>query len=367
MANDGQVSKDSVEAARKKANAKKGNKLLSFPTEQMPHTILLVFKQYEYAKWADSKRQLLSVPTRGRSTRNQVELNGTVGIQLPFPKTLVDSSDIRISTFERNAMVEAAIALPGVSDMLKGKGSVGDGLVALKDAATSAAGAVFGATKDAATYLMENDASQIKADAAGLLDSQMGSGTDALAYLLRTKGGSLLGGTGIATMNSFLGQAVNPRETLTFEGIGLKQHSFEWELYPSNRNDSEMIKKIVSTVKANTLPGTENFFGIPRVLLNFPSTVDMYLLGVNQDHFLKFKTCMVTGVSVNYSAGGGITAIAKGGVPAAVSLSMNFQELDIETADDYPEGLLPDEVTTRTENDGAETQGTAGEQNSGGT
>lgn len=361
-----QINEDSVEGNRRKSQEKKAVKLLSFPTDQVPHTILLVFKKYEYAKWADAKRQLLSVPTKGRATRSQVELAGSVGIQLPFPKQLTDSSDIRISTFERNAMVEAAIALPGVADMLQGKGSVGDGLTALKNGATAAAGGIFNSAKDASSYIMNTDVNQMKADAGGLLDAQMGSGTNALAYLLRTKGGNLLGGTGIATMNSFLGQAVNPRETLTFEGVGLKSHSFEWELYPSNRNDSEMIRKIVATVKANTLPSTEDFFGIPRVLLNFPSTVDMYLMGVNQQHFLKFKTCMVNKVDVNYSAGGGITAIAKGGVPAAVSLSMSFQEIDIETSDDYPEGLLPDEITTQAEGDGAESQGTAGEQNSGG-
>jgi hypothetical protein len=87
----------------------------------------------------------------------------------------------------------------------------------------------------------------------------------------------------------------------------------------------------------------------------------MYLLGVNQEHFMKFKTCMVSNVSVNYSGGGGITAIAKGGVPAAVELSMSFQELDIETADDYEDAVTPPE-TTAGENENGEnipSQGTA--------
>jgi len=349
-----------------KNKGEQGNKLLTFPTQEMPHSILLVFKKYKYEKWANSKRDLLKSPTRGGRS-SPVELNGSVGIQLPFPKQLVDSNDIRIATFERNALVEGAIAMDGVESFLKGQGTLGGGLKALKGAAAEAAKGVFGAAKDAGAYLSSKSGEQMLADAKGLADAQMGGSAGAgLAYLLRSKAGNILGGSGIATMNAVLGQTVNPRETLTFEGVGLKSHSFEWELYPSNKNDSEMIKQIVATVKRNTLPSTSEFFGIPRVLLNFPSTCDMYLLGVDQSHFMKFKTCMVAQVSVNYSAGGGITAIAKGGVPAAVSLSMSFQELDIETADDWTSGLLPDEIGETAEGNGSSGGGTGGSQNSGG-
>jgi hypothetical protein len=348
MAEDSQVNKNSVEAARRKNAKGKGSDLLVFPTKEMPHSILLIFKRYKYAKWADSRRALLAEPVKGRASGGQIELEGSIGIQLPFPKQLVDSNDIRIATFERNMLIEGALALPGVENFLRGQGGSGDSLLSM---AKDAGAGIFNAAKGLGDYVSGTSGSDALNDLAqtfgriGGIDARDGS--SALAYLLRSQMGNIpgLGGTAVSTLNAALGQVVNPRETLTFEGVGLKNHSFEWELFPSSKTDSEMIKKIIHTVKRNTLPSTEEFVGIPRVLLNFPSTVDMYLLGVDQSHFMKFKTCMVSSVSVNYSAGG-ITTIAKGGVPAAVSLSMNFSELDIETADDWPDGLLPPEVVS---------------------
>jgi hypothetical protein len=348
MAENNEVNKNSVEAARRKSVSGKSSNLLVFPTKEMPHSILLIFKRYKYEKWADSRRALLSEPTKGRATGRQIELDGSIGIQLPFPKQLVDTNSIQISAFERNALIEGALAMPGVEDFLRGKGgSGGDTLTGMM---MDAGKGIFNAAKGVGEYVAGTSGADALGDMAQMFGNIGGidarDGSTALAYLLRSQLGNIpgMGGTAVSTLNSALGQVVNPRQTLTFEGVGLKSHSFDWELYPSNRSDSEMIKKIVHTVKRNTLPSTEEFVGIPRVLLNFPSTVDMYLLGVNQSHFMKFKTCMVSNVSVNYSAGG-ITSIAKGGVPATVSLSMSFSELDIETADDYPEGLLPPEVT----------------------
>lgn len=366
MADDTPVSKNSVEQARRKSIRGKSSDLLVFPTKEMPHSILLIFKKYKYAKWADSRRELLSEPTKGRATGRQIELDGSVGIQLPFPKQLTDSNDIRISTFERSAMIEGMLSMPGVENFMRGEGTVGDNLSAMGGAIKGAAGSIFNAAKGVGDYVSGTDLETAMGDAGNLFNNVMAkdarsSGAAGIAYLLRSQLHNIpgMGGTAINTLNAALGQVVNPRETLTFDGVGLKSHSFSWQLFPSNRQDSEMIRQIVRMIKQNTLPSTEEFVGIPRVLLNFPSTVDMYLLGVNQDHFMKFKTCMVSNVSVNYSGGGGITAIAKGGVPAAVELSMSFQEMDIETADDYEDAPRPSETAdTPAEGDGAAGGGT---------
>ena len=49
---------------------------------------------------------------------------------------------------------------------------------------------------------------------------------------------------------------------------------------------------------------------------------------------MKFKPAMVTTMSVDYGAGGGVSMM-KGGKPAGVTLTMSLQELQIETAEDY--------------------------------
>jgi hypothetical protein len=58
------------------------------------------------------------------------------------------------------------------------------------------------------------------------------------------------------------------------------------------------------------------------------------LVGVDESHWPLFKPAMCTGIDIDY-AGGGEMVIAKGGVPAAIKLSMTFSELVIHTQDDY--------------------------------
>ena len=67
--------------------------------------------------------------------------------------------------------------------------------------------------------------------------------------------------------------------------------------------------------------------------MNYPSTVDMYLVGVNKDHYLKFKPAMVRNLSINYTPNG--LSILKGGAPSAINLSMQLMEMDIHVAEDY--------------------------------
>jgi hypothetical protein len=60
----------------------------------------------------------------------------------------------------------------------------------------------------------------------------------------------------------------------------------------------------------------------------------VYLIGVNREYYMKFKTSMVTSFGVDYGAGGTLS-IMKGGKPAGVNISMQLSELEIETAHDY--------------------------------
>jgi hypothetical protein len=121
---------------------------------------------------------------------------------------------------------------------------------------------------------------------------------------------------------------------LAFEGVNLRTHQFNWDLFPSNMADSERIREIVNVIKRNSLPETVSLGTISKAFLRYPSTVDMYLIGVNREYYMKFKTSMVTSFGVDYGAGGTLS-IMKGGKPAGVNISMQLSELEIETAHDY--------------------------------
>ena len=151
-------------------------------------------------------------------------------------------------------------------------------------------------------------------------------------------------------MGASRGTAVNPQATLSFEGVNLRQFSFDWTLYPESAEEAQAIKKIIRSMKRVILPtvqglaaddqsadgsgGTLSGNSLARAFLTYPATVNINLLGIDESHFLRFKPCMVDSINIDYGASGEIV-IAEGGVPQGIKLSMVFKELEIQTAEDY--------------------------------
>ena len=108
------------------------------------------------------------------------------------------------------------------------------------------------------------------------------------------------------------------------------------------------IRDIVKKVKSKILPKVQGLVptgetesvrnltasSIGKAYLEYPSVVYINLLGVNEDHYPRFKPCMCSNITINYAEGNMMT-IAEGGVPMGVSIQMAFQELEIQTAEDY--------------------------------
>ena len=310
---------------------------LTFPTTQTAHSILFVFKKYAYkpfgqggfdAPGREIRRDGRTNNTFGRkgNRSSAVGLTGIDSIQLPFPKQLVDATGLKVNGFERSGLTAMAIeALSASADGLEGNiasipgklQNIGKGLADI----TSGSG----------------DVEQIMKDALGTEIRDVGA---AARYLLQ----NTLSGDAGATASAILERALNPKETLAFEGVNLKSHQFNWDLYPSNQQDSERIKQIIRRIKTKILPKVrdDGVFGVQKAFLEYPSMVDIYLIGVDETHYMKFKTCMVTDFTVDYGAGGGV-AIMKGGKPAGVNLSMTLQELEAHTADDYDDSKITSE------------------------
>ena len=158
-------------------------------------------------------------------------------------------------------------------------------------------------------------------------------------YLAR----NVIGGDLSRTISAVTNRAVNPQETLSFTGVDLRNFSFSWDLFPSNKDDTDEITRIVNFLKARSLPevedgGSEQFLG--RAFLKYPDIVSLNLLGVDESKFTRFKRCMISNVTVDYS-GGSQVSIIKGGVPATVTLSVAFSEVQIQTRDDYETKKAP--------------------------
>jgi hypothetical protein len=326
-------------------------RLLSFPSGGGPHTMLMTFKQYEYEFARAGEQVLLNLSVNGRPLsgadvrRESINrrsggsrFSGQLsGIELPIPTNLKDSDMMRVEMITQSPLeVAAGEFIAQGANALQGSNLTMRNLPgALQE---------FGASLDPNRMASQGAGAAMTAINA-LLDQSVGSMSRDIMYLLRSY---LPSGVSQVT-DRVLGSTVNPKASLAFEGVELKQHSFSWTLIPKNETDSEIIRAIIETVKKNSLPTYQTFAGTNfKAYLKYPSIVDIYLLGVNPAYFLKFKSAMIRSVHVEYGSTG-IVSIVKGGKPGNVSLSIDLVELDIHTAEDY--GAVGSTVTQTTAED----------------
>jgi hypothetical protein len=331
------------EIARLKDAYSRNPTLFSFPENKTGHSILFVFKEYDYKGYTKDENspsyyaQRTRNIGRGTGTRTNAissTINSFGSVELPFPKQLSDNTSIRINAFEREAVTEAIVnTLVGQG---LGSGTVGDIPNQLMDVASDIAGVISGAGKSmasegAANRVMDSISGSLK----NVLQMEQQDAGRAAAYLMRKIGSSLSGDIS-RTIDLVTGSTINPKEALAFEGVDLKSHSFSWELYPSNRQETETIDKIVKLFKRNALPETEDLISgfFEQTFLKYPSTVEIKLIGTNPQYFPRYKPCMIKSVNVSYENAAGTVPIMQGGVPGSVTLSVELQEMSAHTRDD---------------------------------
>jgi hypothetical protein len=339
-------------------NGKTLGAYLSFPTKPLPHGLLLQFKSYDYKEYVSAISQVLdkdrkptgeyrentnlgfvpaltSNPFAGLDQKS-AQIKASTAIELPFPRTLQDSTNIRVQQFERDFLYERLAS--GIASFNDGEGGLGNFFSNVAGAAAN--------LMDGTTNYMKAMGS--KANEQGMAAAMLGAIKSGAGKLSQFDTQKAIGMAGYLARNFIPGEiaksvgvvsqrTVNPQETLSFSGVDLRNFTFSWDLYPSNADDTTRIRKIVKLLKQKSLPTSEaaDVGGTTaRAFLNYPDIVELNLLGVQEDHFMRFKRCMIQNVTVDYGAGG-MPEIMKGGVPAAVTLTITFSEIQIQTAQDY--------------------------------
>lgn len=124
------------------------------------------------------------------------------------------------------------------------------------------------------------------------------------------------------------GRAVNPKLEMLFQGVGFKEYSFDFSMYPRTEDEAKMIQNIIMFFKYRSAPeldGGGYFFKWPDIFkLKFK----------NPEYLFDFEPCACTSVSTNYTPEG-MWAEMKNGAPVGVQLSLSFTELNIRTKDNY--------------------------------
>ena len=311
---------------------------LTYPSRPLPHSIQLIFKQYNYNEFiadpAGSRFENAFVNRKKATTEKE-----TV-IELPMPAQLADATSIGITANERSvAEVLISKTLSGIVDNPR---AASNKIASALQGLGASAASLFGNSDAAQTKRKEfSDAVGINADAIGRALAEMGKGTiEAL-------------GISTASLGAMTGSVSNPQATLFFSGVDLRSFQFDFQMRPESAAEAQTIRKIANAIKRNTLPETQSMgpadsaladiggAAATRAFLRYPAVCFINLLGVDESHFLKFKPCMVSSVNIDY-AGEGLPTIAQGGVPASVKLTLALQEIEIQTAADYPDDDLGD-------------------------
>ena len=303
--------------------------MMRFPDSPFPHSMLLIFEDYKYDKFksGDYETSLSNQKTGiiGKGRASGIGLRSSMSIELPFPRQLLDNTGLIYNNMQQNPLIEGAVQ----SAMAAAAGDGG----ALKEIPQAIANAGGGA----AAYLKGNKGG-LGAIAKELVKGSGETSTADAASMTRFMLSKFIPDSLGSQVNLAAGQALNPRETLSFEGVQLKTHTFNWDLFPANENDSAKIKDIIEALKTMILPDAVNIGtgdkGIKKAFLKFPKTCKIHLIGVDETYYMKFKPCMVTAMTVDYGAGGTLGIMA-GGRPAGVNIALTLQELQIETTADY--------------------------------
>ena len=138
-----------------------------------------------------------------------------------------------------------------------------------------------------------------------------------------------------------MGQIVNPRLQLLFKSKEIRTFNFTWELYPRNKDETNMIRDIVQQFRSFSSPSIEGNLGLLAVpgefevrFLNKNSTTTGFVENEWLPRILRFA---INSISVDYSPQG-IWGSFVDNSPLGVVLTMQISELYVVDKEKVEEG-----------------------------
>jgi hypothetical protein len=150
---------------------------------------------------------------------------------------------------------------------------------------------------------------------------------------------------GVNTLTRSTGAVVNPNTELLFKGPSLRTFTFSFKMTPRSKKESEVIKKIIRTLKQGmAVKRTANqvFLASPNVFrLKFwyvePISGESEIIaGTPKEHpFLpRLKVCALQNMSMNYMPDGSYMTYGDGSM-VGYDMTLTFSEIDPIFDDDY--------------------------------
>ena len=136
------------------------------------------------------------------------------------------------------------------------------------------------------------------------------------------------------------GQVLNSNLELLFQGVNLRSFPFSVTFSPRSATEGVIVREIIRSLKKSmsAKAGEDSYNGASAsgIMISSP---DVFLLeyrsrGKTHPFLNSFKTCALTGMSVNYT-NSGTYATYKNSTPVNIRLDMTFKELNPVYAEDY--------------------------------
>jgi len=158
-------------------------------------------------------------------------------------------------------------------------------------------------------------------------------------------------GSASGILTQFMGAVPNPHASVFFKGMDLRQWSWVWKFVPRSESESNTIKKILDLIKRLVLPQTDGS------LLKYPYMIQPKIIGDEKGVMGTFNMTMVKNLMINFTPEGG-SAFFVDGAPVAIELTMEFQEITIQTGGEQGGGSgTQSESTDQSSGDGGNTTG----------
>ena len=161
-------------------------------------------------------------------------------------------------------------------------------------------------------------------------------------------------GPSVARLGLFAatGRVTNPMLELLYSSPSLRSFQFEFFFYPRSEREAYEVQKIIETFKYHQAPEVED----NKLFLIPPSEFDIrfYYGGAQNPNIPSIATCILTTIDVNYAPNGFTTyevpgetapALGRTGMPVAIQLNLQFQEVTFLTKADFkgPKDFKPSE------------------------
>jgi len=136
------------------------------------------------------------------------------------------------------------------------------------------------------------------------------------------------------------GQVLNSNLELLFQGVNLRSFPFSVTFTPRSATEGVLVRDIIRSLKKSmSAKAGENSYNGASASGIMISSPDVFLLeyrsrGKTHPFLNSFKTCALTGLSVNYT-NSGTYATYKNSTPVNIRLDMTFKELNPVYAEDY--------------------------------